>query len=388
MKFNQIIIHYAEIGIKGNNRSFFEKKLQENIKKSLKQNGVNFDSVKRLTGRIIVSKEEGFDKEKLKDVIGNVMGIANYSFGIKINSDLEKMKEVALDILKEKDFKTFKIETKRSNKGFSMISTEINEEVGGHIIDNLNPKVDLDNPDETVYMEITDKDTYIYSDKYNGQGGLPVGSGSKALVLLSGGIDSPVAAYFSNKRGVENIFIHFHSYPYTNHSSIDKAKEVVQILNKFQHKSKLYLVPFAEIQKVILDKTPEPLRILLYRRFMLRIAEKIAEKEDAKVLFTGESIGQVSSQTLENISVVSESVDMPILRPLIGMDKIEIINIAKKIGTYDCSIKPCQDSCTWFMPSNPKTKAKISDIKNAEDVLSIDELVNEGLDSIEEELIQ
>ncbi len=188
---------------------------------------------------------------------------------------------------------------------------------------------------------------------------------------------------------MENIFVHFHSYPYTNRASIKKAKKVVEILNKFQFQSKLYLVPFAEIQKEILDNTPAPLRIILYRRFMFKIAERVAERENASALTTGESIGQVGSQTLENIKAVSEAVEIPILRPLIGFDKIEIIRTAKEIGTYETSIEPCQDACTWFMPDHPETKAKVEQIKKAEDMLSdLDNLIDKTIQSIEPEIVQ
>ncbi len=388
MQYTHILIHYAEIGLKGNNRAFFENKLESNITQALKKDKVAFSNVKRITGRIIIKLTNDTNIQEAKEVLKNTPGIANFSPSIKTNSNLEKIKEVVSNLVKEEDFSSFAINTKRSDKSFSKSSVEVNEDVGALVVDQTKKEVDLENPDLTINIEIASKHTFIYLQKYEGRGGLPVTTGGKSVTLLSGGIDSPVASYFMAKRGVKNVFIHFHSYPYTNHSSIDKAKEVVEILNKFQFKSKLYLVPFAEIQKEILDNTPEPLRILLYRRFMFRIAEKIAEKEEAQVLATGESIGQVSSQTLENIKAVSESINTPVLRPLIGMDKVDIINVAKDIGTYKTSIKPCQDSCTWFMPKNPRTKAKVSEIKNAEENLSIDDLVKEGLDSIEVEIIQ
>ncbi|HMB17468.1 MAG TPA: tRNA uracil 4-sulfurtransferase ThiI [Candidatus Paceibacterota bacterium] len=388
MRYTHFIIHYAEIGLKGKNRAFFENKLESNIEKSLQREEINFSDVKRITGRIIIKTTQNTEIDKVTEVLKNIPGVANFSPVVKIETDLEKIKETALKIVSEEEFSSFAIDTRRSNKNFSKSSMEINEEVGALVVDKTKKDVDLEEPDLTIHIEIARKSTFLYIKKYEGRGGLPVTTGGKAVTLLSGGIDSPVASYFIAKRGVKNIFVHFHSYPYTNHSSIDKAREVVSILNKFQYDSKLYLVPFADIQKVILDNTPEPLRILLYRRFMFRIAEKIAQKEKAEVLATGESIGQVSSQTLENIRAVSESVQLPILRPLIGMDKVDIIDIAKDIGTYEISIKPCQDSCTWFMPQNPRTKAKVSEVKNAEKDLSIDDLVKEGLDSTEEEIIQ
>ena len=388
MEYTYIVIHYAEIGLKGQNRPFFEKRLEKNIKKSFERDEISFKSIERKYGRILVKLSENPKLGRIDKTLSNVFGIANFSFAVKVKSKIEEIENKAVEILKVENFQTFKIDTRRSDKKFPMKSMEVNEKVGQKVVDNLKKNVDLENPDKTVFIEITWDGAFIYLEKIDSLGGLPVGTGNKTLVLLSGGIDSPVAAYLLNKRGVENIFIHFYSCLHTGQASINKAKKIVEILNKYQFKSKLYLVPFIEIQREILDQSPPSLRILLYRRFMFRIAEKLAEKQKACVLTTGESVGQVASQTLENIKAISESIEIPILRPLIGFNKEEIISLSKKIGTYETSILPCQDTCTQFMPDHPETKATIRQIKKAEENLDLDKLIEMGVQSIEEVTVQ
>jgi len=388
MEYTYIVIHYAEIGLKGQNRPFFEKRLEKNIKKSFERDEITFKSIERKYGRILVKLSENPELSRINKTLSNIFGIANFSFAVKVKSKIEEIENKAVEILKVENFQTFKIDTRRSDKKFPMKSMEVNEKVGQKVVDNLKKNVDLENPDKTVFIEITWDGVFIYLEKIDGLGGLPVGTGNKTLVLLSGGIDSPVAAYLLNKRGVENIFIHFYSCLHTGQASINKAKKIVEILNKYQFKSKLYLVPFIEIQREILDQSPPSLRILLYRRFMFRIAEKLAEKQKACVLTTGESVGQVASQTLENIKAISESIEIPILRPLIGFNKEEIISLSKKIGTYETSILPCQDTCTQFMPDHPETKATIRQIKKAEENLDLDKLIEMGVQSIEEVTVQ
>jgi len=388
MEYTYIVIHYAEIGLKGQNRPFFEKRLEKNIKKSFERDEITFKSIERKYGRILVKLSENPELSRINKTLSNIFGIANFSFAVKVKSKIEEIENKAVEILKVENFQTFKIDTRRSDKKFPMKSMEVNEKVGQKVVDNLKKNVDLENPDKTVFIEITWDGAFIYFEKIDSLGGLPVGTGNKTLVLLSGGIDSPVAAYLLNKRGVENIFIHFYSCLHTGQASINKAKKIVEILNKYQFKSKLYLVPFIEIQREILDQSPPSLRILLYRRFMFRIAEKLAEKQKACVLTTGESVGQVASQTLENIKAISESIEIPILRPLIGFNKEEIISLSKKIGTYETSILPCQDTCTQFMPDHPETKATIRQIKKAEENLDLDKLIEMGVQSIEEVTVQ
>jgi tRNA uracil 4-sulfurtransferase len=388
MEYNYLIIHYAEIGLKGKNRPFFENKLKENIQRAFAENGIKFKSIKRDYGRIIIKLPDKSDFENISKILKNIFGIANFSYAYKKPLEIEEIEKSAIEMLKQENFETFRIKTKRGNKNFPLDSIETDKRIGALVVDKLKKKVNLNKPDKTLFIEITQNETFLYLQKNKGLGGLPVGVSSKTLTLISGGIDSPVAAYLMNKRGVKNIFIHFHSYPYTNRNSIDKVRKVIDILNKYQFESKLYLVSFAGIQKEILDKTPEKFRIILYRRFMLRIAEKIAEKEKINTLTTGESIGQVSSQTLENIKAISEAVNIPILRPLISFDKEEIIDISKKIEVYETSILPCEDACTWFMPENPEIKAKLNEVKKAEENLSVEELVKKGLGLTEQEIVR
>jgi len=376
---NYIICHYHEIGLKGKNRKFFEKKLIENIKGTLSPE--HFKYVRRISGRILIElTPSGIEKQKqISEKLKNIFGIAYFALAMNSKQEIKSIQRTAYNLLKDKKFKTFRISTKRSKKDFSLSSQQINEKVGEYILKKLNKKVNLENPDIICFIEIVEKNAFLYLEKISGSGGLPVGVSGKAMLLISGGIDSPVAAYYAMKRGVKLIFVHFHAYKYTERASLEKVSQLIKVLNKFQFDTKLYLIPFDDIQKEILLKTPEKLRIILYRRCMIRIAEKIAEKEKAKALITGESIGQVASQTLENLGVIEKATDLPIIRPLIGLDKQEIIDKAKKIGTYDISILPHQDCCARFLPRYPETKAKIKEIERAEKRLNIKKLIKQAI---------
>lgn len=373
------ICHYHEIGLKGKNRKFFEERLVENIKKALPKSSFLF--VKRISGRIIIKlNKAGKKKEKeIKNSLKNVFGISYFTSADSCEQKIEKIKKKSLEILKSQKFKTFRITTQRSKKEFALTSQQINEKIGEFIIKKLNKKVNLEKPDLTCFIEIVEKYAFLYLEKIRGAGGLPVGVSGKAIVLLSGGIDSPVAAFYIMRRGVKVIFIHFHAYPYTEKASIEKAKRIVKILNKFQFNSKLYLIPFALIQKEILLKTPPPLRVILYRRMMLRIAQVISEKEKARTLVTGESIGQVASQTLENIRAIEQAIDLLILRPVIGQDKQDIIDKAREIGTFEISILPHEDCCARFLPKHPETRAKLREVKRVEKKLNIEKLIKEAI---------
>lgn len=397
MKPEYIICHYAEIGLKGKNRKFFEEKLIENIKRVLRPGF--FSGIQRISGRVIVKlAPEGANQEQEKEIsqaLKKVFGLAFFASAVNTNQNIKSIREKALELLKDKKFtpldrrsrhltgfKSFKVSTQRSKKEFHLSSQQVNEKVGEHVLKNSSLithhsslRVSLKKPEVTCFIEIVEKFAFLYLEKIKGPGGLPVGASGKAVVLLSGGIDSPVAAFLTMKRGVKIIFVHFHALPYTSKASIEKVKKILKILDKYQGASKLYLVPFAKTQKEILLKTPAKLRVVLYRRFMLRIAEQLAKKEKAQVLVTGESIGQVASQTLENIKVIEEAIELPVLRPLIGQDKEEIIALAKKIGTYDISILPHGDCCSRFLPKHPETKAKISEVRKAEKNLNTERLV-------------
>lgn len=396
MKF-MIIVHYHEIALKGKNRVFFEVRLVKNIKEGL--SGL-YKKVERLPGRIVVLKKSRVSNDKIKERLLKIFGVAYFVFADECDSNLKDIKKTTLKHLKDKKFppcgglpeqwKTFKIETKRSYKQFPKTSQEVSAEVGGYVLNNLKhggapvgrPRVNVKNPDLVCNIEITKNATYIYSEKIKGAGGLPVGVSGKVVALLSGGIDSPVAAYRIMKRGSRVVFVHFHSYPQTSKASEEKVKELAKILNDYQFESKLYLVPFLDAQKEIMTKTLASYRVILYRRFMLRIAEEIARRENALALATGESVGQVASQTIENINTVNNVVELPVLRPLISYDKEEIIKEAQNIGTFEISIQPHDDCCTLFIPRNPIIKGKIEAAEKEEEKLGVDKLIKICLDKM------
>jgi thiamine biosynthesis protein ThiI len=411
-----IICHYGEIGLKGKNRKFFEEKLIENIKKALPRDYFSF--IERISGRILIGLTEkaGGKEEEISGALKNVFGLVNFAFAKSCRPEIEEIKKEAFEILRDKKFQTFKIATQRSEKRFPLTSQAVNERVGEYILKkskiNLRPelrsrenqkskiKVDLEKPDVICFIEIVDsirprpfsekgvangarKYVFLYLEKIPGPGGLPVTTGGKAVALLSGGIDSPVAAYFVMKRGVKIIFLHFHAYPFTKKTSIEKVKKIVEIFKKYQFSSRLYLVPFADLQKEMVLRGPAKLRMILYRRTMLKIAEEIARKEGATALVTGESIGQVASQTLENIKVIDETVDLPVFRPLIGFDKEEIIKKAKEIDTFNISILPHEDCCSRFLPKHPETRANLEDVKKAEKKIPLKVLVRKAITKAE-----
>ncbi len=369
-----IICHYSEIALKGNNRRFFEEQLIENIKRVLNKEFYFF--IKRISGRIIIKLDQQGLKEKqqIEKRLKFVFGISSFSFCYEVNQDLQSINKGALSALKEQSFKKFKVKTQRSNKNFNLSSQQVNEKVGEHILNNFkNIEVSLKNPDIIIFIEIVEKYAFVYIEKIKSHGGLPTGISGKAISLLSGGIDSPVASFLAMTRGIKVIFVHFHSYPETSQNSLDKVKEIVEKLSLYQGQSKLYLVPISKVQREIVLKIPEKLRIIFYRRIMLTIAKEIALKEKAKVLFTGDSIGQVASQTIENISAIEYNLNMPVIRPLACQDKDSIIKKSKEIGVFDISILPHDDCCSRFLPRRPETKAKIEEVLQQEKKIDINE---------------
>jgi len=386
-KFKQILImevlvRYGEIFLKSEPvRRIYEKILVKNIRLALKKEGIKF-SVRRERGRIFIESEE---TDKVCKILQNVTGIVSVSPCYHLQtSDIEKIKRFVKENYEGwiKPRQTFAVRARRiGNQPYT--SKDLEEEVG-KVIER---KVDLEDPDVTVFIEVRRNDTYIYTQVLKCLGGMPVGTSGKVVALLSGGIDSPVAAFLAMKRGCKVVFVHFHSFPLVSKKSIEKVKEIVKVLNKYQLKSVLYLVPFHEIQMKIKTSIEPKYRIILYRRFMIRIAELIAKEEDAKALVTGESLAQVSSQTLDNIATIEEVTKMPILRPLIGMDKEEIIQLAKRIGTYEISIKPQEDCCTLFVPKHPATKSNPEKIKELENKLKIAQMVKKALKQTEKLII-
>lgn len=388
MKQDHILIHYGEIALKGGNRNFFEKQLIDNIKKQLDIFcPSSFEFVKKMSGGILVKLNENGLKnsDKIKDALMHTFGISNFSFAASVTQDIETLKSFCFEIMSKQKFESFRVTTQRSNKHFPMTSEQINREVGGYIFDKLDGKksVSLKNPESECKIFILNEFALVSLEKIEGLGGMPIGSGKKAMALLSGGFDSPVAAFQIMRRGVQLRYAHFHSAPYTSKASIEKVVALSQELKKFGSSTRLYLIPFADVQKEIMMKTPERFRVIMYRRMMLRIAEVLAKKEKCLALITGDSIGQVASQTLENILAVSEAATLPIFRPLIGQDKEEIMQKAKRIGTYDISIQPHDDCCTRLMPKKPETRAKLWEVLEAEKNLDIPKLISETLKKTE-----
>ena len=379
------IVHYGEVGLKGKNRSFFENRLVRNIRYALE--GTGYTDVRRIHGRILVRLDADSDIPVIQRRLGNVMGIAHFELCRVTEQNMEAIKDGALEWVRGREFQTLKVETRRANKHFPLTSPEISAEVGAHLLKHTGAAADMHHPDLVCWIEIVEKSAYIYTDKIRGIGGLPVSVSGKVLVMLSGGIDSPVAAWRMMKRGAKAVFLHFHSYPYTDKASLEKAAELVGILAKSNHRTQVYYVPFAEIQREIVTKTPAPFRVILYRRMMVRIAARIAEREGALALVTGESLGQVASQTLANLKVIEDVASLPVLRPLIGDDKEEIINLAQRIGTFEVSTLPHQDCCSLFVPDHPATNAAIEDAQAAEDPLEVDALVEQAMEAVEKQTV-
>lgn len=380
-----IIIHYSEIGTKGKNRPNFEVRLAGNINNKLTKIGVKTKSIRDF-GRIVVFLKEGelVKKEEIKKTLSNIPGIAYFGFGFACEKDFEAIKKTVL-FLARSFVGSFKIDVRRSDKNYPIDSQKMNE-ILGEVVLNKNDDlgVELSRPDNIIWVEITAHAFYVYTEKCTGMGGLPTGTGGQILSLISAGFDSPVASFLMQKRGASVLFIHFHSYPYVSQSSLEQVKLLFRKLSDFQNESRLFLFPFAEIQKEIIAKTPEKLRVILYRRTMLKIAEKIAEKEKCETLLTGESLGQVSSQTLRNMSVTEKIVKIPVLRPLVGFNKEEIINLAKKIDTYEISAEPYEDSCSFMMPAKVETHANLEEVEEKEKALGkLSALINEGIKKME-----
>lgn len=378
LKPTYIICHYGEIALKGKNREQFERQLISNIKRVLSKYAPgSFESIRRISGAILIKLGSFNQKrtERITQALKETFGIVYFAWAVFSKQGIEEIRATAKNLLETRDFQTFRITAKRSNKKYYLTSQEVNARVGEHVRKGLKKTVCLDNPQETCFIEIIEKQAFLYLEKIKGLKGLPVGISGDVAVMLSGGIDSPVAAFYLLKRGAVPLYIHFHAVPYTSPASIEKVRDIVKSFVKFQGEAKLFTVPFGDIQKEIMLKSPAKLRVILYRLLMFRIAQEIAKKEKALALITGESLGQVASQTLHNIKAVSGGLELPILRPLIGFDKDEIIERAKAIGTYDISIRPYEDCCSRFVPRHPETRAKPDEVKAARELLDVGNLI-------------
>ena len=379
------LCHYHEVALKKGNRSFFEKRLCENIRRAL--TGTFIRAVRRISGRIIVETSQNSPHGEIGRRLQKVFGLASCSSAWLSGQSMEELEKNLWALVKDREFKTFKIEARRAQKTFPLTSPELNRHLGAVLVQRSGKAVDLTSPDLTCHVDIVERYAFLYFSRLPGIRGLPVSTSGKVAVLLSGGIDSPVAAFKLMKRGCPVTFVHFHSYPFTNLESQEKVRQLVRLLSEYQFHSVLYRVPFAETQRQIVAQTPSETRVVFYRRFMLRIAERIALQEGALALVTGDSIGQVASQTLENLSVISSTVSMPVLRPLVGDDKEEIIRMARRIGTYSISILPDVDCCSLFVPRHPETRAEIAGIERIEESLEVESLVEAALQGSERETI-
>jgi len=383
---DSVLIRYHEIALKKGNRRYFTELLKRNLLAAVKDFGPK--EIRSLPARILITFKNHPASADLIERISSVFGVANFSLVERVDRDLDALRDHVLAALNGHSFESFRIETQRGDKTFPLASPEINRQLGAAVKEKSGARVDLEDPEFTVTVEILPNDAFFGFNKIAGAGGLPVGSSGRVVGLISGGIDSPVAAYRLMQRGCRMIFVHFHSVPYQDRTSQEKVRRLVQRLTRHQFTSRLYLVPFGEIQRQIVATVARPLRVVLYRRMMLRIAATIARNDKAKALVTGESLGQVASQTLDNMAVIQQATRLPILRPLVGMDKQEIIDQARRIGTFEISSIPDQDCCQLFVPAHPATKARFTAVEEDEAKLAIPELVRYGIDNaIEEEFI-
>ena len=383
-----ILIRYGEIGLKGMNRRYFEKKFIKNIKWAVKH--IEEAYVLDRHGRAYV-EYEAKDHDEVIDAVTKIFGVVSISLAYKIDNDFELMKTEGLAEVKRQmaltGAHTFKVEVKRANKGFPMKSPDMCQKIGGFILSNIEGlKVDVNNPQITLTLEIREK-TYIYCERIPGPGGMPYGTAGRGMLLLSGGIDSPVAAYLMGKRGVELEAVHFHSYPFTSDRALEKVIDLGKKLTQYTRNLKIHSINILEIQKAINEKCPPGEMTILSRRFMMKIAEQLAETYECGCLITGENIGQVASQTMEGLAVTNNAVNMPILRPLIAYDKVDIIKIAKQIDTFETSILPYEDCCTVFLPDRVVTKPKVDKIIYSESLINGEELIAQAISQQETYII-
>lgn len=377
-------VSIGEMALKGSNKKYFENSLIGRMKKSIE--GLKYHKIYTDQGKIYIeTPEENF--EEMIHRLKKVFGLVYISPCIRLEKDMDEIQEASIEIMREKlekDFvKTFKVKTNRVDKNFKPKSPEVCKTIGSLILDEFEElKVDVHDPDTYLYIDIKGK-CYIYTDRISGYGGMPVGTGGKGLLLLSGGIDSSVAGFIMAKRGVEISGIHFHSYPFTSERAEEKVKILSKILTKYTGRINLYSINILEIQKELNAKCPEKEMTILSRRFMMRIAEEVAIANNIDALITGESLGQVASQTIDGLNATNSSIDKLVLRPLIGMDKSEIVEISREIGTYETSILPYDDCCTLFLPKHPVIKPRLRDIEKSEENIEVEVLIKNAIDNMD-----
>ena len=378
--FDCILIHYGELALKGLNRPTFEKKLVENIRKALEE--VEFRKIRKIHGRIILELSEKADLTKLEHSLMKVFGIAWFAFCFTTDPTLESIKKLTAEKFKLKAGVKVKVSAKRADKTLPFTSMDVNRQLGAYLVEKFNVHVSLKNPEREIFVELADGKAYIFDRKIKGLYGLPVGISGKVLHLLSGGIDSPVAAWLLMKRGCEIDFLHFHAYQKFNKEKNAKILKLAKILAQYCFKSRIFFVPFYPFEAEAVEAPPK-YRLILFRRFMVRVAEEIANQHGIKALGSGENLAQVSSQTLENMAVISNATSLPIFRPLLTYEKNEIVELAKKIGTFEISITPYKDCCSLFLTKHPTTKAIPEKVEAFEKRMNLKEAVKESLEKTE-----
>lgn len=385
-EWNIYIVRCGEVALKGMNKPYFEKILVERIRKKLKD--ISGVEVTRREGLIFIRSDRKNDPDLIVSQVSRVFGVASISPATEVESELDKIGEAAVQFMKkqieERGVKTFKVEVKRADKNFPIKSPEIAKRIGAKVLIGCKVlKVDVHDPECRLFIDLRRDRTYIYDEKVSGFGGLPLGTNGKGLILLSGGIDSPVAAWMMAKRGMLLEAVHFHSYPYTSPRAQQKVEELAGIVASYSGRMRMHVINLLPIQEQIVMNCPEEETTILVRRFMMRIAEKIALKNKCMMLITGENLGQVASQTAEALVVTDACVSMPVMRPLIAMDKVDIMGKANEIGTYEKSIEPYEDCCTVFLPKHPTTKPKLARIEASESGLEVEDLIADAVEKAE-----
>jgi len=381
---SHVIATYHEVALKGGNRGFFERALVRNVRTALDGLPVAEISV---PSRIVIRFAAPVAWVEVHARLATVFGLVGILPAVRVGGTYQQIEDHVATHLDELRGGTFAIRCHRSDKKFPLRSEEIARRLGQFVKDHSGMAVDLSAPEVTIHVLVQSDGIFVYRKRFTGAGGLPVGTSGRVLALLSGGIDSPAAAYMALKRGTRAIFLHFHSAPYTSDASVRKVEEIVRILNRHQGTSQLVIVPFGDCQREIVSRCPEALRVVLYRRMMLRVAARVARRMRCHALITGESLNQVASQTLENLAAIDRVAHLPVLRPLVGMDKLEIMQYAERAGTFEISILPDQDCCTLFVPRHPSTAAKMRDVEEAEVNLDIERMVADACAAREKERI-
>jgi len=379
MKYDHIMVRFGELSTKGKNKNEFIKVLAKNIRSALSD--FNVEIISKFDH--IYVKLNDNEPEKIIEILQDVSGIQGLSLVLLTNEDIENLRKVCLELVKQEEGKTFKVHAKRANKKYPIVSDQINREIAKVVLQNTDLKVDVHNPDILISIEIREEGAYVFTHTYKGAGGYPLGVGGKIMHMLSGGIDSPVAAYLLMKRGIKIECIHFASPPYTNVGVIEKLKDLLGKLNKYQPEIRLNIIPFTKLQEEIYKQSDESYAITLMRRMMFRLADRLAKRRHCLAISSGESVGQVASQTLDSMNVINGVTNMPVLRPLVTYDKTDIIDLARKIDTFDISIRPFEDCCTIFAPKNPKTKPSLERVEEFEAKWDYEAMIEEALNNVE-----